>query len=423
MKIAVWAESGIGGTEKAASIFASELSQRGYQVDFLTPKKGVRAEFLTANGVRVFEGKSTNPAIEDYIRHEKPDVIHQHVPGYPLPNPIYDALKRLDGRRPSLIETNVFGRFEDPASEGVVQHRLFVSRSSATQAFRRADRKMDVESLRQCTVVNNPLIAIPPHDLAVRREMREELGLSDGDVLAVRIGQPGRGKWTHWEARAYRLALRKIPNLRLLLMEPPICMQEKLRRSSPGLMIMPATADFDRIRRIYAAADLMIHASYFGESFGYTIAEAMQAGLPVITRSTPWGDNAQVEIVENGTTGCVCATVTEMARRIVDLAGNEALRFQMGNAGRNRIAQLTNPKAETDVLEAVIRLVTSGQRGTILDRRQQELIDFARDFPSREERFSETLEGRPLEWLQWKGYVRYRTARTVARRFMQRLRA
>ncbi len=425
MRIAIWAGSGIGGTEKAASIFAVQLARRGYAVDYLTPSKGARADYLASAGVQIWEGQHESSAFEKYLQEGRPNVIHQHVPGYPIPNPIYSALARMAGRRPALIESNIFGRFEEPMSDSAVRHRMFVSRTSAVQAFRRGNRVLDHSSASHCTVLNNPLLPLPSFERSIRETQRAELGIREDEVLALRVGQPGPGKWTKWEAEAYCMARKGAPNLRLVLMEPPAKMQSELlaRGKGEGITVLPATANFDRLNGIYAASDVMIHATYFGESFGYTIAEAMQAGLPVIARSTPWGDNAQVELVDNGRTGFVCATVPEMARRLQDIAQSDTLRRRMADEGRRRIEKLTDAALETDVLEAVFRLVINGERDQVLDQRREELLAYARDFSAREHRFSESFLGRPREWLNWQCYKKYRLMRTAARRLIRAFRS
>ena len=69
--VAVLAGASIGGTEKAASIFAAELAKRGYLVDFIC-EEGPQTEFLRRNGVRIFSvGYEVGPLVE-YLRAETP---------------------------------------------------------------------------------------------------------------------------------------------------------------------------------------------------------------------------------------------------------------------------------------------------------------------------------------------------------------
>jgi hypothetical protein len=196
-------------------------------------------------------------------------------------------------------------------------------------------------------------------------------------------------------------------------MEPPPSIHHSLAALGPesGLLFQPATNDFSRLRDLYAAADVMIHASAFGESFGYTIAEAMQAGLPVIVRSTPWGDNAQVELVENGVTGFVCATIEEMSRCLARCAHEAALRAALGDAGRARIGRLASPSREASVIGAIIESVMTGNRPAILDERTRDLLAFEAELRRRETTFSESFFSRPREWLEWQSYSAYRHLR------------
>ena len=51
---------------------------------------------------------------------------------------------------------------------------------------------------------------------------------------------------------------------------------------------------------MYAACDVFVTAAEIGESHSYAIEEAMALRLPVVTSSTPWVDNAQIEQVDEG---------------------------------------------------------------------------------------------------------------------------
>ncbi len=66
---------------------------------------------------------------------------------------------------------------------------------------------------------------------------------------------------------------------------------------------------------------------------GFKIVQYMAAGLPVI--ASPIGANA--EIVRNGETGYLPATLNEWPALIAKLAGDVTLRAKMGEAGRRRV--------------------------------------------------------------------------------------
>jgi hypothetical protein len=245
-----------------------------------------------------------------------------------------------------------------------------------------------------------------------RAAFRRELGVGEEEILFYRIGQPGH-KWTLWEFEAFQRIRREVPHARLLLMQPPPNLWIKIEPEAErlGIILRKTTSDFAWLERLNHSADIAIHASAWGESFGYTIAEAMMAGRPLITRSTPWGDNAQVELVANGKTGFVCLTTGEMARRGTELARDSALRDKMGSAGRRRIRKLANLESETDVLEAVMEHVVTGAPLKQIEKRQRELVRFSRVFRQREYGFSELLMQYPLEKVIGIIYLLYKSAR------------
>jgi glycosyltransferase involved in cell wall biosynthesis len=422
IRVCVLAEAELGGTGKAATIYAAELVSRGYEVDYLAAE-GPRSAFLKSRGVRRLDLGKSDTDLYDYIIRYRPQVIHQHVPGYPTDNWLYRALRRVRfGERPKIIETNVFGRLEDPEGDDLIDFRMFVSMASAAQSFRRAGIKDPVRLLERHTVLYNPVLPAKRIELTERRQFRGRLGVTDDNVLVVRVGRPGH-KWTPWECKAYAIAKRDAPQLRLFLMEPPQSIALKIERGTfgTGIIVRKETSEFDWLDELYASADLMIHASDWGESFGYTIAEGMAARLPVITRSTPWGDNAQVELVNSDETGFVCCSVLEMARRLVELGQDPVLRGKMGTAGAKRIAELSDVRNETDILEEVIQYFFSDRPLCKVKARNEQLAEFYRKFPARERA---TSAHSPLSFMDFTSasiYRAYRSARSNARAIVDRI--
>jgi glycosyltransferase involved in cell wall biosynthesis len=422
IRVCVLAEAEIGGTGKAATIYAAELISRGYEVDYLAAE-GPRSAFLKSRGVRSLDPGKSDTDLYDYMTRYRPQVIHQHVPGYPTDNRLYRALRRVHfGKRPKIIETNVFGRLEDPEGDDLIDFRMFVSMASAAQSFQRAGIKDPMAFLNRHTVLYNPVLPAKRMELTERRQFRSQLGVTDDNVLVVRVGRPGH-KWNSWECKAHASARKDVPQLCLFLMEPPTWLTRKIEQGKfgRGIIVHRETSEFDWLDQVYASADVMIHASDWGESFGYTIAEGMVAGLPVITRSTPWGDNAQVELVNNDRTGFVCWSVPEMARRLVELGQDSVLRVKMGSAGAKRIVELSDIKNETDILEEVIHHVLGDRPLSKIKTRNEELTEFCRKFPARERA---TSVRSPLSFTDFASasiYRTYRCARSGARAVIDRI--
>jgi UDP-N-acetylglucosamine:LPS N-acetylglucosamine transferase len=410
MKILILASCGIGGTEKAATIYAVELKNRGHQVVF-SGDRGPRSAVLERDGIEILPKAISVEQMVNLLERVHADVIHQHVPGYRTDNHIYEALKRV-AWKPKLVQTNVFGWLADPQALDTVDYHLFISKASGAQAFRRAGLKLDDAWLGKCSVVMYPLPQENAFDPGFRSQFRNFHNISDSTLLAIRVGQPGLGKWTNWEAQASCKAADLGADVHLVLMQPSDELLPSLRPAiNRGLVtILPATSDFDYLANLYSSADIMLHASSYGESFGYTIAEGMAAGLPVICRSTPWGDSAQVELVENGHTGWVCATVSEMGRRVADLAADRLQLAKMGAASKLRINAISNLASEIDLLEEVIFHVVHRTEARRIGLRNQDFLEFYHQLSARESSFSE----RPLpldERVEWSIYRCYRTLR------------
>jgi glycosyltransferase involved in cell wall biosynthesis len=423
--VAVTASNGIGGTEKAASLYAVELARRGHRVLFLS-HPGLRDRLLAQGNVRLVPPPIDAKTMAEFLRDEQVDVVHQHVPGYPLPSPLYEALRLLGEKRPRLIETTVFGRFEDPAGDEWVDFRCFISKTSALQAYERSRRPLTDESLQRSTVVFYPL---PPLDAAgqqrVHRDaLRKELGIQPDEIFILRFGRPVK-KWNRNEVRVFQKARRKNPLLRMLLMEPPpeIWREVESGRWGEGILLQRALSDFDRLAAIYSAGDLKLHMSDWGESYGYTLAEAMQHSIPVVVTSTPWGDNAQVELVEHGVTGFVCSSIEGAEVALLRLAADPGLRRQFGEAGAKRIDSFSNLVRETDLLEEIIAHVVQGAPLVKILDRNRELMQFKDCFHARERNVLEREDPKlGPAYARMLGYDAYRRLRTAAGQLLRRLR-
>jgi glycosyltransferase involved in cell wall biosynthesis len=425
LTVAVWAGNGIGGTAKAAVLFAVELVRRGHRVMFLSPSGPRDPDLLHGNVPRI------NPPAEatglaEFLKTEQVDLIHQHVTDYARPTPIHDALRLLGDQRPRLIETNVFGRVRDSRGDQWVDFRCFVSRACAVQTFQRSGRPFNGDTLAKSTVLSNPLAPLNPAIQArsYRDEIRKELGIQANELLILRFGREG-AKWCRDEVAVFQQVRRRNPLLRMLLMEPrkDIWSEVESGKWGEGILLWRALSDFDQVAAIYSAGDLMLHMSEFGESFGYTIAEAMQHGLPVVTRSTPWRDNAQVELVEHGATGFVCCSRQGAAECVIRLAGDSDLRAQFGASAVERIGGLSNLDYETNLLEEIMRHVVQGEPLKKVTERNHQLVEFDSSFAEREKRAWELeAPGPSLSYLKGAGYIAYRAFRNKAGHIKRALR-
>jgi hypothetical protein len=100
------------------------------------------------------------------------------------------------------------------------------------------------------------------------------------------------------------------------------------------------------------------------------------------------------------------------------------LRRQFGAAGVERIGLLSNPVAETDLLEEIMAHVLQGQPLKKVAERNQELLHFTSALAMREKRVLE-LETPGLWFSCWKGacHTAYRQLRSNAGRLWRAMKA
>ena len=134
MKLVVFLNGlGIGGTEKAACYWARGLQVRGHQVTVLALTDGPRRAELESHGVPLKILPDGASEIAGELLKLAPAAIHAHGPGFPHPGDVLgEALKRLPSKIP-VVQTNVFGRLDNPRDEAWTDFRLFVSSSCSAR--------------------------------------------------------------------------------------------------------------------------------------------------------------------------------------------------------------------------------------------------------------------------------------------------
>jgi hypothetical protein len=138
------------------------------------------------------------------------------------------------------------------------------------------------------------------------------------------------------------------------------------------------------VAAFYCAADVFASTSSIGESFGLAIAEAMAFGVPVVTSSTPWTDNAQVEVVDNGVNGWVANHPRAFAEAVADLLGNDRRRIAFGAAAAEKARAVWHPTDLTRQLERLFEAVAAtGEPPPRWSPGIAELAAFEADYPRR----------------------------------------
>ena len=353
---------GLGGSEKAACRWARGLVERGHTVDVLTLNDGPRRAELEKNSIKVYIAAAEAKAIQRKLQELRPDVIHVHAPGHPHEGDILGDALALMPKVP-VAQTNIFGQLDNPKEDTWTDFRFFISWTSCVQAARRSFRPLNENFFRHASVAVCPLDPDDGPSASEVENFRRDHGIQREEILFGRLSRPEPNKWTDLAIHAFRIAARTNPRLKLLLREPPPAVRHGLAHAADRdrFVILSATNDFAELARTMASLDAVLHTSVIGESFGYGIAEPMNYGKPVIANSTPWQDQAQIELVRHGECGFIASTPRTIARAILKLAHNVDLRTKLGRNAQSHIRQLGDPVESTDRLEKALRVVVAGQ--------------------------------------------------------------
>lgn len=179
-------------------------------------------------------------------------------------------------------------------------------------------------------------------------------GAADPDQVLF-IGRIDRCKGADVLIEAFSRALRDRPSLRLVMVGPDrgVAQPDGTLHHFDQLASAQLTADQkdriefigvqspERIQVLRAKSALAIVASRF-ENFPYSIAEAMSAGMPIVTTDTFGGG----EMIRDGIDGLVVpiGDAEAMSRAILEMIGNPARAASFAQSARLRAADWLSPK-------------------------------------------------------------------------------
>lgn len=185
-----------------------------------------------------------------------------------------------------------------------------------------------------------------------RDRLRQKLGV-DGVVL-LHVGRLESYKGVDLLLDAFLWARRQAPQLHLLLVGDGSMrdvLEERAAREAPGAVTFTGFQQPGDLPQYYACADIFCLFSR-QEPFGAVVAEALAAGLPVVSSRTA---GATADLVDDGRNGRIIDPLarTECARVVRDLADDADLRRGMGAASRERACKCSAKTAANSILIAV----------------------------------------------------------------------
>ena len=380
---------GIGGTERGLVAQATAIRS-----DRLRPRAvgilegGARAASLERAGLRVDIADGDEDRLTEILSGA--DVVIVMRQG--VREPLLPAAARRAGV-PRLVEWNQFGHRDRSPDERDFACHLFVSQMVELR-YREmvGDRGPSFHERHrvQYLPVDDSIRELAPP----RAEAKEALGLDSERPVVGRIGRAADAKWRDLLVDMVPELLRLAPEAQVVFVGATPAKRRRLSRRGvlDRCLLLEPTTDERRLATITAACDVSVGASRIGESLGLANLEAMSLGIPVVTCSTPWADNAQVEFVEHGVTGLIANHPRAFAEAVATLLHDDELRNRLGQAAARLVRERFDPVALSTQLERLcISLVDDGRVPDEWDPSPEAVEGFSREYERRS-----ALEFRPL---------------------------
>lgn len=381
---------GLGGTEKGLVGHALALDRERFDVRALAiHASGPRQAQLEEAGITVDCAGGDRKRLAELL--EGADIVQVFRQGNTEPL-LPDAAR--DAGVPFLVEWSMFGQVDRSPQERQFSCHLFNSKFCLLRYRERVgDRSPEFHARHRVLYLGLDLEALRGR-APTAPEAKRALGLDPARPVVGRIGRADDLKWRNLLVDMIPTVVSRVPGVQFLFVGATPRKRERLSRLGvlDRCRLEPPVLDDERLATYYAACDVLVNAAEIGESQGLAMAEAMSLGIPVVTCSTPWGDNAQIEFVEHGRTGYVANHARPFGEAVADLLEDPELREKFGEAGRAKVDSMLDVHALTRQLEHLYDGLLSGD-GPPRDWSPslEEVEGFGSEYASRLER-----EYRPL---------------------------
>jgi glycosyltransferase involved in cell wall biosynthesis len=365
----VAADLGQGGTERSIELLATAAEGPSGQRVVALDRDGPTGARLRAAGlpVAVFGGDlaaaaaaivAAGPAVALLNRAGRPEAKWNEL------------IRRLAGGPVLPLEVNHFGWLDRGAIADGLKGSFCVSGTALAKYLRQLcghwPSPAELAAAPLALAAGNNPVAGSSAPIEDRAGLRRRLRLPQDAFIAIRVGRPDPRKWSDLLIVHGARLLAELPRLHFVFLSAPESRAPVIRRLMGSRATLAGfTADRDLVTQYLAASDVMLHYARYGESFGYAIAEAALAGLPVIAQATPWGDNAQAELIRDGETGFVIADYAGARRALRLLMQDPGFAASMAKAAGADIRRRFGVDSTWRLLAAFIAHARAGGRGLI----------------------------------------------------------
>ena len=287
--------TGYGGIEWVVALLADGLAERGHDVTLFAPSGSeTRARLVTPLGETPPPDAIGNPwyeashAVAAYEHGEEFDLLHDHT------GPVGVSIG-------ALIDSPIVHTLHGPFGPQALMLYSRIARHLWFVAISQSQRSMGPPDLRWAGVVYN---GIPVESYPYREDKEDFLFF---------LGRADEEKAPHLAIEAARRAGRRLV----------MCVTTKNEREQQYWtgQVEPLLGDDVEVHGecgqeqkadLLARAAALLFPIQWPEPFGLVMTEAMACGTPVVA----WRNGAVPEVVEDGVTGFVVASMDEMVRAI-----------------------------------------------------------------------------------------------------------
>ena len=212
-------------------------------------------------------------------------------------------------------------------------------------------------------------IAVVPNALDYSPFSCNDLSFADNDRITVlHVGRLDRTKGIEVLAQAIPLVVRKCPEVQFVYVgdDRPTGDGDTWRQrlayyfDQTGVseyVVFTGPVDQTTLIEWYRRADICVTPSVLYESFSYTVAQAMAAGVPVIASRI----GGIPETVDDQKSGVLVESgnISALARAIVQLVRDPKRRQTMGSAGQNKARTVFAPEVVAERMLDLYRQIQS----------------------------------------------------------------
>lgn len=192
------------------------------------------------------------------------------------------------------------------------------------------------------------------------QKVQKKLSLKFGRTLLF-VGRTVPVKGVHCLLNAMPLVLDALPDTKLVVAGSPLfgavsksAYMRRLKKQTKKMgdaVVFTGFVEPDKLPFYYAAADVSVVPSLWGEPFGKVVVEAMAAGLPVVGSAR----GAIPELVDDGEMGLLMTTPKDcnvLATHIIRLLQKESVRKKFGSAARKKAVDSFSKDVRIEKMQA-----------------------------------------------------------------------